>query len=86
MGVFGTHFKGGIYDYTAGKFEKGKFIPRGEKETDMGRQGQARRGRLSKTTMIRGKSSVAGQPLRGRVGVLLKHPIPKIQSLFMKGE
>ncbi|MGB0655750.1 MAG: sulfatase-like hydrolase/transferase [Pirellulales bacterium] len=34
MGVFGTHFKGGMYDYTAGKFEKGKFIPGGEKETD----------------------------------------------------
>lgn len=34
MGVFGTHFAGGKYDYTEGRFEDGKFIPGGEKEND----------------------------------------------------
>lgn len=32
MGVFGTHFEGGKYDYTKGRFEKGTFIPGGRKE------------------------------------------------------
>ena len=48
MGVFGTHFEGGMYDYTAGKFENGKFIPGGEKETDAWAVKDRLGGRLSK--------------------------------------
>ena len=34
MGVFGTHFEGGKYDWTEGRFEKGEFIPGGKQEKD----------------------------------------------------
>ena len=39
MGVFGTHFRR-IYDYTAGKFEKGNLFLVGKRNGRMGRQGQ----------------------------------------------
>ena len=32
MGVFGTHFEGGKYDYAAGEFRNGEFTRRGNKE------------------------------------------------------
>ncbi|MEO0414737.1 MAG: sulfatase-like hydrolase/transferase, partial [Verrucomicrobiota bacterium] len=32
MGVFGTHFEGGKYDYPYGEFKNGEFIRRGSKE------------------------------------------------------
>lgn len=34
MGRFGTHFEGGKYDHTRARFENGKFIPGGVKETE----------------------------------------------------
>jgi arylsulfatase A-like enzyme len=34
MGVFGTHFEGGRYDCSKGRFEAGEFLPGGVQETD----------------------------------------------------
>ena len=87
MGVFGTHFEGGMYDYTAGKFENGKFIPGGEKKRTHGPSRTGSEGRLSKRQLDSWKKFSGWATSQGQGWASYSNtPFRKFKSLFMKGE
>ena len=86
MGVFGTHFKGGMYDYTAGKLKGEIYSWWGKRNGRMGRQGQARGVAIKKTTTTPGRSSAVGN-LSGQGWASYSNtPFRKFKKFVHEGE
>ena len=83
MGVFGTHFEGGKYDYAAGEFRNGEFTRRGSKEDGAWSHKDRLGGRGLQEIQLRAMEEVQwlGHFPGPRLGVLFQLAVSQIQEV-----